>query len=632
MPFWLLLLLPLTAAVLAPFSALAALLLLPLALAAIGRGWPDRGSLSWILLGWLIWLPVSLAFSLSPGLALPQAAVLLCLPLAWLAGQKAAAMGQLDALLTRGLPLLLVILLAWGLAQGPATITSKPQGPFNDPNTYAAVLNMLMLPVLARYLAADLSSQAGWRRVLHLALLAACALVSFLVSSRGATLALLLVMPLLLWTARSQPALPRKLALLVVVVGVSYLAALHVTGGLSVATRLVNTVQGGDPSRLMLLQSAWQMIQDHPWLGTGLGSFRLLYPQYRLAAETGTAGGWVHNDYLQLWLEAGLPMLMLLLAIALWVGLRGWRALGEAGQEGVLRLGYLAGIAVILLHALVNFLFFYALVSMVLGLYLACLSPPARLASGAPPRAWFLAAGGYGFILGWLLLGQVAVEGPLGHARAIQRAVLKWGIAYPRYEVAYWVSVLAPFHPTPQQVMGLELAEVGVISGGSHGMLHEALDRMDAAWAGAPCYIPYGSEALAAIRYSAPDLPLRQRGLEIARRNLECDPRHGLSHYYAGMFAGNPVSALRQWHTGLEATPYLADRLLLATTILARTTPGQREVLSSLADDMALAIKDYESRAGVRLDPSFWSAAQYKLYAIAGPRYLELVPPSSPGL
>lgn len=622
------------AAMLAPFSALAALLLLPAGLvpSVYVRIW-SRGALVWLMLGWLFWLPASFALSQTPGLSLPQAAVLSCLPLAWLAGSALHSRKQLDRFLALGLPALLLILLSWGLLQGPNTFTLKPQGPFNDPNTYAALLNLLTLPLLARYFATDLASAPRWLRIGQLALLAGVAFVAFLVSSRGAALALLLVLPPLIWLARKQPQFGRKLVLLATVTLISYFAALSISGGLSLAQRLVDTVQGGDPSRIMLMCSAWLMIEDHPWLGTGLGTFRLLYPQYRFSAEAGTGGGWVHNDYLQLWLEAGLPMFLLMLGFVFWVVWTVWRTLRQGGREALLRMGYLAGIGAILLHALVNFLFFFSLVGLLLGLYLARV---VQVDAGALPtgssakgrqekvRAMRMAAGGYVFLLGYLLVGQVAVEGLLGEARFIQRTLWKWHISYPRYEVAYWISVLAPFHPTPQQIMGLELAS---LSGGGGPMRDEALARMEAGWQRAPCYLPYANDALAVIREGPFTDALRVRGQAIVVRNLDCNARHGLSYYHAGGLANADAEAMMWWRAGLAAAPFLGDRLLLATAILSRTTPGHEQELTALAAQMAQAIRIMEANPSLHNDQAFWSEAQYKLWRIAGYRFLALVPP-----
>ena len=638
---WLSAIPPLAAALTAPFSALAALLLVPGALAGAWRLHFAHSVPPWLMLGWLVWLPLSIAFAVSPGLALPQAAVLLCLPLAWLAGAALDARSRLEWLLVRVLPVLLGILLVWGLLQGPNTFTQKPQGPFNDPNTYAAALNLLSLPLLAHYLAGDLAHAPRWLRTSHLALLAASAFVAFLVSSRGATLALLLVLPPLLWLARKQPDLVRKVVLLITVALVSYSAALYVSGGLSVAQRLADTVQGGDPSRIMLMRSAWLMIQEHPWLGSGLGSFRLLYPQYRFESESTTAGGWVHNDYLQLWQEAGLPMFLLLLGLVLWVGLRAWCTLRENSREAVLRMGYLAAIGAILLHALVNFLFYYALVGALVGFYLARVSRPDRepTVSKAPGktgadnlRAKRMAIAGYAFVLGYLLAGQVAVEVLLGQARSIQRVLYSYSVTYPRYEVAYWVSILAPFHPTPQQIMGLELADAFVLGGGrDEGLRWNALDRMEAGWQQAPCYLPYANDALAVIRQEAAGIPLtdslRAKGRKIAARNLACNARHGLSYYHAGGLATNQSEALLWWRAGLAASPSLADRLLLAAALLSRTIPAQEPALTELGAQMAQAIRGMESNPGAYPDQVFWGNAQLRLYRIAGSQLIELVRP-----
>lgn len=561
-------------------------------------------------------------------------AVLICLPLGWLAAIALHGRGELDAMLGRLLPWLLVVLAVWGLLQGPDTAAAKPLGPFNDPNTYAAALNLLLLPVLARYLAADLAASKVWWRTGQLTLLAGVGFVLFLTASRGATLALLVVLPFVLWMARPQPAYCRKLLLLAVVTFVSYLAAVLVTGGTSsVALRLAGTVAGGDSSRFMLMRSAWAMIQDHGWLGSGLGTFRLLYPQYRYPEEVGTAGGWVHNDYLQVWQEAGLPMLLLLVGLAIWVLWAGWRTLRLRNAQTLVRMGYLAGIGAILLHASVNFLFFFSLISALVGVYVArvevSLTPDSHpLGNEMPVRELQIAAGGYALILGILLLGQVALEGMLGGAHGVQRALLRIDRAYPRYEVAYWLSVLAPFHPMPQQVMGLELADAYLMTGGQNKtMRDEALDRMEAGWRRAPCYLPFGSDALALLQQGGMDEPERERAIAIVARNLDCNARHGLSYYYAGLIAlpRSETEAIEWWHAGFQAAPLLGDRLLLATAILSRSEPGREKETARLTARMAESLRTWEANPGMPADQALWNEAQSQLRRLAGKQYLEQV-------
>jgi O-antigen ligase len=59
--------------------------------------------------------------------------------------------------------------------------------------------------------------------------------------------------------------------------------------------------------------SAWQIIHDHFWTGTGIGTFYLYYPQYR-GEDFSSAGYMAHNDTLQFGFEmgAGAPVLFLI--------------------------------------------------------------------------------------------------------------------------------------------------------------------------------------------------------------------------------------------------------------------------------------------------------------------------------
>lgn len=609
-----------SAALLVPFSPLAAVTLLPIIAMQVRRNWPS-GVLSWLMLSWLVWMPASLFWSMSPGFSIQLLTLLLCLPMGWLLGIRLMAQysgERLDRLLFLCLSGTLLILVTWAVLQGPNTFTGKPQGPFNDPNTFAAVLSLLLLPGLARYLASDIANQPGWQRCGILALIGATFFVDFLVASRGATLALLLVLPLLLWLARSHPRFSRKLGLLAVVAICAYVAA-QGTSGLSIAQRMAGTVQEGDPARLNLMRSAWLMIQDQPWLGSGFGSFRLRYPQYRLAEESGTAGGWVHNDYLQFWLEAGLPMLLLLLGLVIWVTWAVVQTLRKNDSDALYRMGYLAAIAAILLHAPVNFLLYFAVISLLLGVYLARIDLPnlPMPLSGKilpPPRAQSLAAGGYVFIVGYLLLSQMAVEALLEKAPTIQRVLSSQGVVYPRYQMAYWLSVFAPFHPSPSQVMGLELADGYLFLGRrNQGMRDEALMHMDEAWRQARCYLPFNNDALEFVRQAQGDPALRRRGQAIAERALACNPRHGLSYYYAGVFADSQAAALDKWRAGLAASPYKSDQLLLTVAILSMASQVDKDKYAEMAGRMARDIREHELKPTMFRNDAFWTDAQNKL-------------------
>jgi hypothetical protein len=180
--------------------------------------------------------------------------------------------------------------------------------------------------------------------------------------------------------------------------------------------------------------------------------------------------------------------------------------------------------------------------------------------------------------------------------------------------------------------MGLELADAyGMTGGRDHMMRDDALSRMEAARRRAPCYLPYANDALALIRPAAADASLRKQGEAIVAGNIACNARHGLTYYNAGELAllRSESEALEWWRAGLAATPGLGDRLLLATVILSRSTPGHEKELVKLAGEMETSLRTLEANPDMHPDRTFWDGVQHKLWRIAGKRLLELVPPPS---
>ncbi|CCD92772.1 putative O-antigen polymerase [Bradyrhizobium sp. ORS 375] len=85
------------------------------------------------------------------------------------------------------------------------------------------------------------------------------------------------------------------------------LAALAVLGG-QVTERIgAHGLEGG--GRLETYAATWRMIQDHPLVGAGLGSFRYVFPRYR-DVDASIWGIWdrAHSTPLELAAEMGLPL------------------------------------------------------------------------------------------------------------------------------------------------------------------------------------------------------------------------------------------------------------------------------------------------------------------------------------
>jgi hypothetical protein len=509
-------------------------------------------------------------------------------------------------------------------------------GPFNDPNTYAGVLNLLMLPILARYLAVDMRSQSRLWRTTLLALVGAYGLAFFLVASRGAGLAVLLVLPILLWKARNTIQIKRKLALLISVLMLCYFSASAInTGGATLADRFSHMATNSETSiaqmdqpRWRLMSSTWTMIQDHPWLGTGLGSFQYLYPKYRNPLETISSSGWVHNDYLQFWQEGGLVLIVLLLCLVGWTVSRTWLDLKNPEQQSLERLGYLTAILALLLHALVNFMIYFSFVAVMLGLYLAAIIP----ANTSPPlqRPWRLLAGGYGLILGYLMLGMVLVDGLLGQKESVQRVMYQFGKAYPVFDAGVLLSIVAPFHHGPSLVLADEMSNLWLASGRQDpNMLAGAMSELENSLRLLPCNPKATLQRLQLLSQATPGPQLPANAQRYIDQALDCNPRSGLGYFYAGLILEprSPELALDYWRAGLAASMYGGERKMLAALLLSREMPEQKVPLERIAHELARVWLALLRDQPTGVTGTFGREMEERLRYIGGKRYEALVLP-----
>ena len=233
----------------------------------------------------------------------------------------------------------------------------RTAGPFMDANNFALVCVVgvfLFLPNLARTGTPALGRVALWVGLTLLSLGVAFAY------SRAISLLWLagtLAFVVLAWrtgAARANLAGYMLLGVTCYLLAVLLLpeTGARVTGGGDLANTL--DVRGA------MLDSALAMWRDHPLLGAGIGTFRVLYPNYRLLGDQVTAGNTPHNDYV-LALSEGGPLLLLfyllLLAAIAWRGLAAARLLlarrGDAATLATAALAIAGGS--IMVHASVNF-------------------------------------------------------------------------------------------------------------------------------------------------------------------------------------------------------------------------------------------------------------------------------------
>lgn len=616
--------LPLLCAVAAGFSAqwsaLAAFLLLLWAVAALpavrdGRIEVDRADM--LALAWLSWLPLTLLWSRAADFSQAVVFGMAMLPAAFLVWRRwpdgARAWPWMQGLLG----LLGLALAAWGILQDPAaTYTGKPEGPYIDPNVYAATLNLLWLPLTAFYLHPR-APRARWVEGTMLLVLGMLATAFFMSASRGAGLAALLLFPLIFWHARKRAGHTERtvkwLILAAVGYGIGLLAMDQDVGG-----RLAETVRSGDSARVLLWQSTWQMIVQRPWLGWGFGSFRLLYPAHRHPAETGSGGYWSHNDYLQIWQEGGLISLLLVVGIAATMVRTAWRALratdGNAGE----RLGLMAGCLAIWLHAGVNFLLYFPTIGLLMGIYWARASAteprpsaPRTYAVAIRPAVGQLLRWGMLLLGGYVLSTSAIIGSNMLFLHSGQTWLARMLPAAHHARLANGLVILRPDMVQPRLVLaGLydrRLGETGTGDGALDARLFAAADaELSAARRALPCLVSLGvihMEFLLRQRRFADEADQANRVVAIARENLACHPRHGLSHAYLALAQhalGDHAAAKATLREAYDSVLYQAEQYaLIATWLEIQSTPPRPDAAATanrIRQDLFLAEYNPENK------------------------------------
>jgi O-antigen ligase/Tfp pilus assembly protein PilF len=143
-----------------------------------------------------------------------------------------------------------------------------------------------------------------------------------------------------------------------------------------------NRSQASIRQRLETYRVAWEMVKDHPWLGIGLGHLGIQFPRYQARPwppadyplHPYTYSEHVHNEFLQFWVEGGLPGLLLFLAL-LWAFVLALRKFlkdtSSKETDKELILGVLGGVIALLVQSLSNFPFQVAPTAVLFGFLLA---------------------------------------------------------------------------------------------------------------------------------------------------------------------------------------------------------------------------------------------------------------------
>jgi O-antigen ligase len=243
---------------------------------------------------------------------------------------------------------------------------------FITPNTFAAAINLFLLPLIALCV----MRRGGWPAY-AMALWLFAGLVA--TESRGGYLgfgagcSVVAIWAVLRGERRSWlPALLLAAGLAGVAAGVAVLADFALSGGSHPfgATLLSR----GSNQRLELAAVALEGIQENPLLGAGANMYRALFEMYK-PVELANSHIYLHahNDYLQIWLEFGLVGLLLLGAIVVLSLTTPFRR-RNARPEAAVPFACAAALASCFAHASVDFPLYVPFLLLVIGAYLGALA------------------------------------------------------------------------------------------------------------------------------------------------------------------------------------------------------------------------------------------------------------------
>lgn len=264
-----------------------------------------------------------------------------------------------------------------------------PRATFVNIHSFAAMLMLVALPATAYWLTA---LQTVGREPERYVLGAALFLLFFTIATtqgRGTTLSLFIGMVTLAGLTYRQARRAGLLAAAGLALGAYIAANLLLQGAIGTRLSTLADPAGAAFPRLLIWKGSLQMALDHPWLGTGLGTYYLLWPQYRDPTDS-TLGFFAHNDYLHLWIEAGLagPVLLLVLYAAVLVHLVRYRKRVPEPSRSIEAAGLFCGLLAISAHSLLDFNLYILPISILAGLTLGRLHE--LLTAGTAARHWSL--------------------------------------------------------------------------------------------------------------------------------------------------------------------------------------------------------------------------------------------------
>jgi O-antigen ligase len=498
-------------------------------------------------------------------------------------------------------------------------------GPLLDRNAFAALMNLLWFPAVYLFIKSKSANRyyTAWLCGLGLFLIS---IALFATTSRAGIGIWLVLLPVFLVATRL---FTKSKYLPLIILAISILA--YSTSALLLKSNIadrnfkvgISKVEGelsqdaAVNARLLIWQSTLKIVNDYPLTGTGWGTFVSFYPKYRSKLENSTSGVTAHNDYLQLASEGGVIALLIISCIFLSLIPLFIKSLKlSSNEKGFESLALLLGVFAVSIHAVINFIFVFSFMNIMLGLYLARVSyllvqPHALMISEVNIRPIIKTVSATLLIVllaipfVFHLLSQAFLTGPR-HALNLINMI---NPQISAYHVANFISAIYPKEYIAQQTM-LQTAEIYLKQNVNNNkisddfkkqLIYETLDRFEAVRirsANNPAMGVREAEFLIDNHQILGD-EAYAKALQILHAGLKVDPSHAGSAItlarlklkqgkqreatYVLEFAANHVRSRRD------------QQLVLVEKIRIRALPNMITELSNIEEELKSILSESET-------------------------------------
>jgi O-antigen ligase len=330
--------------------------------AGLKRGWEIPHSplfFSILAFGLYVWL--STLWAIIPYNAILFASIIGILPFFCISILVFSTSHEAIKLYVAAVLLVSVALAAWALVQYffiEGLSGTRIHNPMLNPNSLAAVLNMGALPIIAMYFYSDRRPVITATFLLSIMLVASV----FVTQSRGGLVSLAFALIIMLFVVHKYKTVTwRKVIAFFAAISCIYFVAEHHGRGLRNLDFSAEAMSRASISdRLSLWESTYEIVRDNIWLGTGLGTFKYLYPAKRDYLER-SGGHFAHMDPLQFWQEMGIAAIILFYLILIAILIRTIAAIRYLPANSASRFEVIAPFCALLtlaMHAHVSFHFY----------------------------------------------------------------------------------------------------------------------------------------------------------------------------------------------------------------------------------------------------------------------------------